>query len=95
MGTPQERKVLASLLPAPGNVKGADVLHTASVTMDSPLQPEDGTALGLRYLSRLAPHKEMAEELAGWASWVPGNKSKLAGGWVPGGIEDALQSMGH
>lgn len=63
--------------------------------MDSTLQPEDGTVLGLQYLSRLAPHKEMAEELAGWAARVPGNKSKLAGGWVPGGIEDTLQSVGH
>lgn len=47
------------------------------------------------YLSRLAPHKEVAEKLAGWAAWVPGNKSKLTGSWAPGGIEDALQGMGH
>lgn len=64
-------------------------------TQHSRCHHEDSTALGLPYLSRLAPHKEVAEELAGWASWVPGNKSKLAGSWVPGGIEDTLQSMGH
>lgn len=63
--------------------------------MDSPLQPEDGSAPGLPYLSRLAPDKEMAEELAGWAARVPGDKGKLAGSWVPGGVEDTLQSMGH
>lgn len=50
---------------------------------------------GLKYLSRLAPHKEVAETLAGWAARVPGNESKLTGGWAPGGIEDTLQGMGH
>lgn len=89
------------LLLAPGNVKGADRLHTVLSPVVGHgftphlLQPEDSAAPSLQYLSRLAPHKEMTEKLAGWAAWVPGNKSKLAGGWVPGGIEDALQSMGH
>lgn len=89
------------LLLAPGNVKGADRLHIVLSRVVGHrftphlLQPEDSAAPSLQYLSRLAPHKEMTEKLAGRAAWVPGNKSKLAGGWVPGGIEDALQSMGH
>lgn len=39
--------------------------------------------------SRLAAHKEVAEELAGWAPGVSGHEGKLAVGWAPGGIEDA------
>lgn len=48
-----------------------------------------------RYLSRLAAHKEVTEELAGRAPWVSGHKGKLAVGWAPGGVEYSLQGMCH
>lgn len=48
-----------------------------------------------RYLSWLAAHKEVTEELAGWAAWVSSHEGKLAVGRAPGGVEDAPQGMRH
>lgn len=52
-------------------------------------------ALGPRYLSRLAAHKEVAEELAGRAPGVSGHEGKLAVSWAPGGVEYAPQGVRH
>ena len=53
------------------------------------------SALGPRYLSRLAAHKEVAEELAGRALGISGHEGKLAVGWAPGGVEYAPQGVSH
>lgn len=52
-------------------------------------------ALGPRYLSRLAAHKEVAEELAGRAPGISGHEGKLAVGWAPGRVEYAPQGVSH
>lgn len=52
-------------------------------------------SLGPRYLSRLAAHKEVTEELAGRAPGVSGHKGKLAVSWAPGGVEYAPQGVRH
>lgn len=61
-----------------------------------PPQPQCwAPALGPGYLSRLAAHKEVAEELAGRAPGVSGHEGKLAVSWAPGSVEDAPQGVGH
>lgn len=65
-------------------------------TPPPPTQPQCwDPALGPGYLSRLAAHKEVAEELAGRAPGVSGHEGKLAVSWAPGGIKDALQGVSH
>lgn len=65
------------------------------LTHSPPCQPVMPPCPGPTYLSRLAAHKKVTEELAGRAPGVSGHKGKLAVGWAPGGVENSPQGVRH